>query len=329
MDRILITGATGFVGSEIVKHLIAAGKEITVLGRSTPDAEVQFLKCDITDQSAVDTALSKRKFRCVVHCASLPGDTGNPKEMVRTNVHGLQNLLEFVRNWGTTRFVLASSISSYQWYPSTKFEAADYLPVNEEHPCRPKDMYSVTKLIQELLLSTYFHQYGVDTVALRLTAVIGPHGKGGGRGWRTFAEQLNAGVEVELPHFSPEEICHYVDVRDVSEMILAVIERDGIAGEVFNCCGPRPIKGAEFEAAIKTLFPKIRVKYGYPWSMAQGHALYFDMEKAKRLLCFVPKFDVLESLKYIKAWIDSGGLSENVEKRLFGSGLAGQSTTDL
>jgi nucleoside-diphosphate-sugar epimerase len=316
-----MTGATGFVGREVSNRLSDVGKEITVIGRSKPDADVPFLKCDITDDGELEAILRKKQFDCIVHFASLPGDTGNPREMVRTNVLGLQNLLEFAKESRAKRFVLASSISSYQWYPATKFVAPDYLPVDEKHPCRPKDMYSVTKRMQELLVGTYFHQYGVDGVALRLTAVIGPHGKGGGRSWRAFAEQLNRGIEVELPHFSREEICHYVDVRDVAEMVLAVIEHEGIGGEVFNCCGPEPIKGAEFEVAVKRLYPKIQVKYGYPWSMAQGQALYFEMEKAKKVLGFAPRYGVFDSLKSIKEWIDAGGLEEDVEERTFGGGL--------
>ncbi len=321
MTRVLMTGATGFVGREIFKRLSDVGKEITIIGRSKPDADVPFLKCDITDDVELGAILLKKQFDCIVHFASLPGDTGNPREMIRTNVVGLQNLLDFAKDSRTKRFVLASSISAYQWYPATKFVAPDYLPVDEKHPCRPKDMYSVTKRMQELLVETYFHQYGVDGVALRLTAVMGPHGKGGGRSWRAFAEQLSRGIEVELPHFSREEICHYVDVRDVAEMVLAVIEHKGIGGEVFNCCGREPIKGAEFEVAVKKLYPKIQVKYGYPWSMAQGQALYFEMEKAKKILGFVPRYDVLDSLKYIKEWIDAGGLEENAEDRAFGGGL--------
>lgn len=321
MTRILMTGATGYVGKEVFRRLSEAGKDITVLGRSSPGNDISFLKCDITDDRELGAVLRKREFDYIVHCASLPGDTGNPREMMRTNVDGFLNLLEFAKESRIKRFVLASSISSYQWYPATKFAAPDYLPVNEKHPCRPRDMYSVTKRMQELLLETYFHQYGVDGVALRLTAVMGPHGKGGGRSWRVFAEQLNKGIEVEIPHFSRDEVCHYVDVRDVAEMMLAVIEHEGIAGEIFNCCGPRAVKGAEFEASVKKLYPKIQVKYGYPWSMAQGRTLYFDMEKAKSLIGFVPRYDVFDSLKYIKQWIDAGGLDENVEARVFGSGL--------
>ena len=103
------------------------------------------------------------------------------------------------------RFILASSISAYEWYPATKFNPPDYMPVDENHPCRPQDIYSTTKRMQEELSLTYYYQYSLPVTVLRLTAVIGPYGRGGGRGWRKFAEQLGEGVRVEIPHLSAEE----------------------------------------------------------------------------------------------------------------------------
>jgi nucleoside-diphosphate-sugar epimerase len=59
-------------------------------------------------------------------------------------------MLQIARATRVSRFVLASSISAYEWYPGTKFNPPDYMPVDERHPCRPKDMYSVSKYMQEL-----------------------------------------------------------------------------------------------------------------------------------------------------------------------------------
>ena len=60
--------------------------------------------------------------------------------------------------------------------------------MTEEHPCRPQDIYASTKRMQEILAETYYHQYNVPTTALRVTAVVGPHGRGGGAMWREFAD---------------------------------------------------------------------------------------------------------------------------------------------
>ncbi|MCG2789840.1 MAG: NAD(P)-dependent oxidoreductase, partial [Actinomycetia bacterium] len=208
MKSVLVAGATGYVGTVLVGQLLKLGKKVTGLDRSDPEEKIPFIKADLTDYKSLSDALKGKKFDTIMHIASLPGDTGNPLEMVRVNVNGYQNILEYARLAKVDRFIFASSISAYQWYPATKFCPPDYMPVDEEHPCRPKDMYSTTKYIQELLAMTYYHQYKLPVTILRLTAVVGPAGKGGGRSWREFAKSLSEGKKVQIPHFSAEEMCH-------------------------------------------------------------------------------------------------------------------------
>ncbi|GAF99984.1 unnamed protein product, partial [marine sediment metagenome] len=194
---------------------------------------------------------------------------------------------------------------------------------DEKHPCRPKDMYSTTKRMQELLALTYYYQYKVPITILRLTAVVGSGGKGGGRSWRKFAESLAEGKKIQIPHFSPEELCHYVDIRDVARMFIATAEHPKAIGEAFNCAGPEPIRGFEFAAIVKNLVADIKIEYGFPWSMAQGNEIAIDMTKAEKLINYKPKYTMVETIKNIKDWVDSGGLEkEHVKKESFQDGIA-------
>jgi len=310
VETFLVTGGTGYVGLEIVRQLLALGREVTVLDRSTPDEDLPFIRADCTDRPALDLALGDRRFDAVIHAASLPGDTGDPQQMVNVNIHGLQNVLQFAVRSKAQRFVLSSSVSAYEWYPATKFKAPDYQPVDEEHPCRPRDMYSTTKRMQELLALTYWHQFQLPVVVLRLTAVVGPGGRGGGRAWREIAEELADGTLVQIPYFSEQELCHYVDLRDVGRMHIVAAEHPNAVGEVFNCCGPGPTWGSEFAAIMRKLAPGIRVECGFPWSMAQGGEISFSMEKARRLIGFVPEFTLEDAVRSIKVWVDAGGLAD-------------------
>ena len=323
MKKVLVTGAAGFVGGELVKQLGEKGVEVFGLGRSKPPEKMQFIRADLTKAAALDEALKGYSFDTIVHLASLPGDTGNAGEMIRVNVNGLQNILDITRRLDVQRFVLAGSISAYEWYPATEFNPPDYLPVDEHHPCRPHDMYSTSKYMQELLSLTYFRQYGVPVVILRLTAVVGPAGRGGGRGWHEFAEQLAGGKKVRIPHLSADELCHYVDIRDVARMFIAAAEHKKAIGNIFNCCGPSPTRGLEFVKAIKDIVPGINVELGYPWSMAQGKELSFSMRKAKDLIGFEPKYGIEDSVRYVKDWTDSGGLEQmkSIDKGKYGNGI--------
>ncbi|MCY4115627.1 MAG: NAD(P)-dependent oxidoreductase [Caldilineaceae bacterium] len=313
MTRSLVVGGSGYIGRELVRQLAARGDEVTVLGRSPQPEGMpgRWLQGDITSSDSIAAVLGGLDPEIIYHVASLPGDTGDPLQMVTVNLLGLTHLLVYARDAGVKRFVLSSSISAYEWYPATKFAPPDYMPVDEEHPARPKDMYASTKLLQEVLAFTFYHQYGLPVSALRLTAVVGPGGRGGGRGWREFAEMLAEGESVQIPHFSLDELCHYVDLRDVARMHIAVGEHPNAAGEFFNCCGPGPTRGSEFAAILESIIPGIRVETGFPWSMAQGGEIEFDMSKAKRLIDFEPRYSMRETILSIKAWVDAGGLEED------------------
>ena len=180
MENLLVTGASGFVGRAVVAQALKEGKLVTGLGRNRPELDIAFIECDLSDTARLESALADKSFTRILHLASLPGDTGDPQQMVRVNVNGCLNMLECARKIKVRRFVLASSISAYEWYPGTKFNPPDYMPVDENHPCRPKDIYSTTKRMQELLVQTYHHQYMLPTAVLRLTAIVGPQGRGGG-----------------------------------------------------------------------------------------------------------------------------------------------------
>jgi UDP-glucose 4-epimerase len=312
MAKCLVVGGSGYVGRELVRQLAQRGDEVYVFGRSDQPENMPgaWLTGDITRPDTIQAALGSRQFDVIHHVASLPGDTGDPTQMVTVNLLGLTQMLVYASETQVERFVLSSSISAYEWYPATKFNPPDYMPVDEEHPTRPRDMYASTKWMQEILAMTFFHQYRLPVTVLRLTAVVGPGGRGGGRSWHEFAEMLQAGERVQIPHFSREELCHYVDLRDVARMHIAAGEHPAAIGQIFNCCGLAPTRGSEFAAILERLVPGIEVETGFPWSMAQGGEISFDMSKAKKLLGFEPKYTLEDSIRNIKAWVDAGGLLE-------------------
>ncbi len=316
MTRSLVIGGSGYVGRELVRQLGQRGDEVHVLGRSQPAEGLPgtWLEADITQRDALRATLAGREYDVIYHLASLPGDTGDPLQMVTVNLLGLTHVLECARDMpGLRRFVLSSSISAYEWYPATKFRAPLRLPVDEQHPTRPEDMYSVTKRAQELIAMTFWHQDRLPVTALRLTAVVGPEGSGGGRSWRASARMLAAGRRVEIPFFAPEEVCHFIDLRDAARMHIVAADHPGAVGEIFNCCGAEATSGAAFAAALQGLRPGIEVVTGFPWSMAQGGAIEFDMRKARERLGFVPQYGIADTLAQLLAWVEGGGLERTPE----------------
>ena len=310
MGTALVTGGTGFVGRELVRQLLERGDEVVVLSRRQPTEDVRWLQCDLLDSKSLSRNLDEMSIDVIYHLASLPGDTGNPQEMVEVNIVGLTNLLEIARQKNVSRFVLSSSISAYEWFPATPFRPPLEMPVTEDHPCRPCDMYSSTKRMQEILAETYFHQYQLPTVILRITAVVGPGGSGGGKMWREFAEQLQAGDKVQLPLRSAEELSHFVDLRDVAKMHIIAGEHPKAVGQTFNCCALRATRGSEFAEIVESLVPGTQAEFGFPWSMAQGGEIEFDMSKMKRLLDYTPRHTLRDAIQNIYEWVQAGGLQD-------------------
>lgn len=323
MSKYLVTGAAGYVGSEVIRQLQAAGEEVLAVDLRDPcKPGVQYFNVDITKLDAVMDAFKDVEIDYILHVASLPGDTGNPRQMVDVNVCGCVDMLELARVKKVKRIAVVSSISAYEWYPAVKFNAPDYMPVDEKHPLRPQDMYSSTKQMQEILVKTFYCEYNVPACAIRLAAVVGRNAQGGGRGWRKLSEELAEGVEVQIPHFTMEERCHYVDVRDVARMLIHCCKSDSANGEMFNCCGPYSVTGQDLANIINKYYPDIKVTVGFPWSMAQGGEIEFSVQKAKDVMGFEPLYGMDESIGDIKAWIDEGGLEVGLNRtEKFGEGV--------
>jgi len=314
MKTVLVTGSNGYVGQVVAGMLRGRGVSVTGLGTRGADMP-DYIAADISDHDGLMGKLKGRGFDAIIHAASLANDTGDPRQMVSVNIVGLQNVLEFARMNEGTRVVIASSLSALEWYPATRFEPPKYLPVDEKHPANPKNIYSSTKLMQEILGLTYYHQYKVPVSCVRLTAVVGPNGQGGGSGYREIAKAMKGGRSVQVPHFSAEDTCHYVDIRDAARLLIECAENPAADGEVFNCCGADAMtSGADFEAIMKKLVPGIEVEFNFPWSMAQGGVVYFSMEKAKRVLGYEPVYTLEDSLASIKEWYEAGGLEATEER---------------
>jgi len=112
---------------QLIEQLLQRGDEVCVFVYNEPPArEIDTVNGDITCSETLQKALDGRSFDVIFHVASLPGDTGNPRQMLDVNVVGVLNLLEWARANPVKRFVLASSISAMEWYPATKFNPPDY-----------------------------------------------------------------------------------------------------------------------------------------------------------------------------------------------------------
>lgn len=170
--RVVVTGATGFVGGRAARHLVALGHDVLGLGRAEAAGRalaqegVRFERVDVTDREALRAVMCGRTH--VVHAAALSSPWGNEETMVRTNVLGTRNVLAAARAAGVERVVHISS-------PSIYVDRRDRLGIREDAPL-PRvsiNAYARTKRLAEEEVDRVGVD-GLDVITLRPQAVFGP-----------------------------------------------------------------------------------------------------------------------------------------------------------
>jgi UDP-glucose 4-epimerase len=172
----LVTGGAGFIGSNLVRSLVATGDRVRVLDDlSTGSAsnlagledDVDIRIADLRDASVVQHAAEACEV--IYHLGALPSvarSVENPRQSHDVNVTGTLNVLLAARDQGVRRVVYASSSSVYGDTP--------VLPKHEEMPPRPRSPYAAYKLSGEMYCRAFPHVFGVETVSLRFFNVFGP-----------------------------------------------------------------------------------------------------------------------------------------------------------
>ncbi len=167
-ETLVVTGASGFIGSKIAARAVNAGRRVVNLDKrpsANPDLDTRI--CDISDAAALAEAFPP-EAAAVVHMAartSVLESKSDPQGVFETNLVGTQNLLELSRRRGVMSFVLAST-------NAVVGETQDPY-ITEASTLAPLTPYGATKAAGEMLLSAYGGSYGIACASIRLTNVYG------------------------------------------------------------------------------------------------------------------------------------------------------------
>lgn len=311
MNRILVTGAAGFVGSHFVELARAApATRVFALVRRQPSEtgcstlrlpSNQVFVGDLLDASFVDAVIDEARPDRVVHLAaqsSVPASWQDPAGTLTNNVVAQLNVLEsVVRHVPEARVLVVGSSEEYgNARPSDQ-------PLSEESPLRPESPYAVSKIAQDYLGLQFFIGRRLAVVRVRPFNLIGP-GQSDRFAISSFARQI-AEVEVgrrppmiEVGNLSARR--DFTDVRDAVRAYSAVIER-GQAGEVYNVGGGsvRSI-GELLESLCKLARCPLEVKIDAKrFRPIDAPEIESDSRKIREELGWLPRIPIDQSLRDI------------------------------
>jgi UDP-glucose 4-epimerase len=259
---------------------------------------VDLVEGDILNAAQLDKVIADYQITHIAHLAALMPEPAeaNPRLAMKVGLDGTVNILEAARSHRIERVVFTSSKAVYGQFLG-EFGEPKFVPIREEHPKNPADLYGVIKVCCEALGNYYRDKYGVEFVILRFSTIYGP-GKEARHGAYSFygqlIEKVMAGEEVKIPA-GGDQLNDTVYVGDVARSIVFALKAEKLKQWVFNIGTGKGSTPREFVQVLKTIFPAARLEVGAgSSSLGRSKKSYciFDVSAARDHLGYTPTYDV-------------------------------------
>ncbi len=329
--KYLVTGAAGFIGSQVAQTLALQGHLVvgidnlndyydpalkharleritTELTAKNCQDNFQFVRLDIADREAVAQLFANEKFERVIHLAAQAGvrySIDNPMAYVDSNLVGMMTILEGCRHHKVQHLVYASSSSVYGNQEKVPFSETDAVDT-------PISLYAATKKANELMAHTYSHLYQLPTTGLRFFTVYGPWGRPDMAPWK-FTKAILAGQAIDVyNHGKLMRDFTYID--DIVEGIIRI--QDKVPGSadyptqlaanpfyaLYNIGNNQPVALEDFIAAIEQAAGVTAQKNYLPMQAGDVYQTYADMERLKNSVDFKPSVALTDGMKKFVDW---------------------------
>jgi dTDP-glucose 4,6-dehydratase len=308
--RVLVTGAGGFIGSDLVRRLVELGAEVRTFLRYTSRAEMGLLNFlpdesrdslelvfgDLRDRDAVEKAVAGMDI--VFHLGaliSIPYSYIHPVEVVQSNVIGTLNVLQACRKY-KPKLIHTST--------SEVYGTALRVPIDERHPLQGQSPYSASKIGADKLVESYYRAYDVQAVTVRPFNTYGP-GQSARAVIPTIITQALTQDEIHLGNLDAKRDFTYL--TDTVEGFIKAAQAQGVAGETFNLgYGDEVSIGELAEIIIELVGRDVKIVVDQERlrpEKSEVMRLLSDNTKAKEILGWQPQVDIREGLYYTIAWI--------------------------
>jgi nucleoside-diphosphate-sugar epimerase len=302
----LVTGGAGFIGSNIVRRLLAEGEKIRVFddfSTGKRDNLVGLSKVEIAEGSLADPLAVKKALEGIQYVfhqgaiPSVPRSIDDPVRSDEANITGTLNLLVAARDAAVRRVVFAASSSAYG--------DAETLPKVENMPANPLSPYAITKYTGELYANVFASIYGLPTVSLRYFNIFGPYQDPASDYAAVIPKFIIKMLRGEAPVIygdgEQSRDFTYIDNAVGANLLACQSEKVGW-GEVINiACGQRYTLNELVGELNAILGTNIEPVYTDPQPGDVKHSLA-DISKAKELLGYEVKVDFKEGLRRTVEW---------------------------
>jgi len=245
MPKVLITGASGYLGSSFLSYLPKNWKAIA-FDITPPKIElpsnVKFVKGDITKDISINLL---HDIDVVLHLAAIKGTTqcqSDPSKTIEVNVLGTHNLLKAAKCCDVKKFVFASTYWVY--------DADSNLPFKEDSPAKPSELYGLSKLISEIEVASS----GLNYIILRFSNIFGfGSGVESGDVVNTFIKSAFEGKPIIVQNNGAQRL-DFIDVDDVCTCLLKIINKTEISNCILNVGSGQPKSIASVARMVSKIF---------------------------------------------------------------------------
>ncbi|UCG23895.1 MAG: GDP-mannose 4,6-dehydratase [Chloroflexota bacterium] len=314
--KVLVSGAAGFIGSNLAEKLARRGDQVVGLDnfndyydpakkranelRLAAYANFKMIEADIRDREQMLVLFEEERFEAVAHLAALAGvrpAVKYPDLYVEVDYNGSQNLMDAARFNQVSNFVFASTSSVYG--------ATKQIPFLETDPCdRPLQPYAAAKRGVEMLGYTYHYLYDLSFTAIRFFTVYGPNGRPDMMAY-LVADSATKGTQIPI-YNGGQMYRDWTFVEDITDGVMAALDRP-LGYEIINLGRGEPTLLKDFVGLIEDKAGSRANLVDKPKPAADVEATYADIGKAARLLGYDPKISVEQGVAEFWHWYRAHG----------------------
>lgn len=316
MDRVLVTGADGFIGSHLTERLVESGYKVKAFVYynsfnswgwidSFSDElkkEIEIFSGDIRDPNGVQESM--KNVDAVFHLAALigiPFSYHSPDSYVDTNIKGTLNVLQAARNLKTERVLVTST--------SEVYGTAQFVPITESHPFQGQSPYSATKIGADRIAESYFRSFELPVTIVRPFNTYGPRQSARAVIPSIITQLLSGKKKIKLGDLTPTRDLVYV--KDTVNGFIEIFKSDKTIGEEINIATQSEISIGNLVKLILRLMDReceieteeIRIRP----EKSEVKRLFGSNEKIMRLTKWKQKYDFETGLQNTIDWFSDPG----------------------